>query len=203
MTVLTKNWPPLLVILLSLAAGHLSLPYLPATLPVHWGLDGSISSYSSKVPGVYLNPGGMIVAYLFFSMIPYTDKRRVRELRGIGIYEPLRNTAVFTFGYTQLLVIGIGLGILNKNASYLVGQGALLLLLGSHALRSGIAEGIRQHLPYLAGLPDSGVRRVTGRLGVAAVIGSVGACSGFYPILWLLVPCSVVSLLELRRPNSG
>ena len=201
MTVLTKHWPPLLVILLSLLGSYLTLPYLPPTIPVHWGLDGTTSSYSSKSLGVYLNPGGMIVSYLFFSMIPYTDKRRVRELKGIGIYEPLRNTAVFTFGFAQLLVIGIGLGLLDKSASYLVGQGSLLLLLGGQALRSGVAEPIRERIPFLADGTQIQIDRIALRLQASGAIGMIGACFGIYPILWVVIPCAATVVLTLKRPT--
>jgi uncharacterized membrane protein len=201
MTVLTKHWPPLLVILLSLLGSYLALPYLPPTIPVHWGLDGTISSYSSKSLGVYLNLGGMIVSYLFFSMIPYTDKRRVRELRGIGIYEPLRNTAVFTFAFAQLLVIGIGLGILDKGASYLVGQGSLLLLLGGQAMQHGLAKPIRERIPFLADGTEIQIDRIALRLQASGAIGMIGACFGSYAILWVVVPCAVTLLLELKQPS--
>jgi uncharacterized membrane protein len=201
MTVLTKHWPPLLVILLSLLGSYLALPYLPPTIPVHWGLDGTISSYSSKNLGVYLNPGGMIVAYLFFSMIPHTDKRRVRELRGVGIYEPLRNTAVFTFAFAQMLVIGIGLGILDKGASYLVGQGSLLLLLGGQALKYGIAEPIRERIPFLAVGTEIQIDRTALGLQASGAIGMIGACFGIYPILWVVIPCAATVVLTLKRPT--
>lgn len=201
MTVLTKHWPPLLVIVLSLLCGFLTLPYLPETIPVHWGLDGSISSYSRKSVGVYLNPGAMIVAYLFFTLIPHTDKRRVSELRGIGIYEPLRNTAVYTFGFAQILVIGIGIGVLDKEASYLVGQGSLLLLLAAHALGSGLGSGlakpIRNRIPRLSS--PTQVTRISRRLQASGAIGLIGACFGIYPLLWAVVPCVLTVLLELRH----
>lgn len=202
MTVLTKHWPPLLTIALSVFGGYLASPYLPAHIPVHWGIDGTISSYIDKGVGVYLNPAAMIVAYLFFTLIPYSDRRRVGELRELGIYEPLRNTGVYTFAYAQLLVIGIGLGFVNETSNYLVGIGCLLLILGVEAARSELADPVKQMFPRFGRLSDQSISRVGSRVQVSAGLGIAGALFGPYQILWLLVPASIFLVIEFRRQDT-
>ena len=201
MTILTKHWPPLLAILLGLLGGFLSLPYLPSRIPVHWGIDGNISTYTDKSFGVYLNPAGMIVAYVFFTLIPYTDKRRVRDLRDIGVYEPLRNTAVYTFGFAQILVLGISLGIINPSSNYLIGMTSLLIILGVESIRSGILEPIIEMVPLANRISSEQMERVGSRLQASACVGILGSFFAPYQILWITVPVGVSVLLELLQAD--
>jgi uncharacterized membrane protein len=199
MTILTKHWPPLLAIFVCLLGGFLCLPYLPSRIPVHWGIDGSISTYTNKSFGVYLNPAGMIVAYVFFTLIPYTDKRRVRDLRDIGVYEPLRNTAVYTFGFAQILVLGISLGVINPSTNFLIGMISLLLILAVESIQSGIIDPIKGMIPLISRVSSEQMRRVGPRLQASAGIGIFGSFFAPYPILWMIVPVCVSLLLEVKQ----
>jgi len=189
----------LLVIILGLLGGFLSLPYLPSRIPVHWGIDGTVSTYTDKSMGVYLNPAGMIVSYIFFTLIPYSDKRRVRDLREIGIYEPLRNTAVYTFGFAQLLVLGISHGIVNESANYLIGLACVLLALSVEAIRSGIATPILRLIPLLNKVSNERIRRVGPLLQASAGLGILGTFFAPYQILWAAIPVFVSLALEITR----
>ena len=199
MTLLTKHWPPLLYIALSLFGGFVAHPYLPEQIPVHWGVDGDISSYTDKGHGIFLNPAAMIVAYLFFALIPYTDKRRVRELRELGVYEPLRNTAVYAFGFAQLLAIGIGLNIFQSDANFLVGLGCLFVVLGSELVRSDLGDRIKNSIPRACVIPRDQLVRLSKRLRIAAFIGILGVLLAPYQMLWFFVPASTVFILEFCR----
>ena len=201
MTILTRHWPPLLAIILGLLGGFLSLPYLPSRIPVHWGIDGAVSTYTNKAIGVYLNPAGMMVSYIFFTLIPYSDKRRVRDLREIGLYEPLRNTAVYTFGFAQLLVLGISHGIVNESANYLIGLACVLLALSVEAIRSGIADPIVRLIPLLNRASDERIRRVGPRLQASACLGILGSFFAPYQILWAVIPVCISLALEMTRSD--
>ncbi len=203
MTILTKNWPPLLTIVISALGGFFALPYLPERIPVHWGFYGNISSYTSKGVGVYLNPAGMAFAYLFFFLIPYTDKRRVLELRELGVYEPIRNTAIYAFGFAQLLVIGIGLDIINPSANYLAGLVCLLVIFGAGTTRSEQFGPIRESLPILNRFAVGFPTHVARRMQIAAGIGVLGALFGTYQILWFIIPAALVILVEVWQKRSS
>lgn len=199
MNLLTKHGPPLLIILISCLSGLLAAPYLPDRVPVRWGLDGSITTYVDKQYGIYLNPAAMAVAYLFFSLIPYSDRRRVSELRSLGIYEPFRNTAVYVFALAQFMAIGIGLGMLSSSANYVTGVVSLLIALTSHALRSGMAEPLRPHLKWVESAGDVDTRRVCGRMYLVACVGLVGSLFAPWPLAWILVPAAIVVVMEKVR----
>jgi len=129
MSLLTKNFPPLILIALCGVLSIVSHPHLSTRIPVHWGADGNVSTYAHRDIAVYLNPAGAAVVFVFFSLIPHIDKGRVRQLRRIGLFEPLRNIAIFGFGYAHFLGIGIGLGVLPRQANFVGGVAALLLIL--------------------------------------------------------------------------
>ena len=201
-TLLTKHWPPLLTLALSVICGFLASPYLPAYIPVHWGIDGAASSYINKGVGVYLNPAGMVVAYLFFTLIPYSDKRRIRELRELGIYEPLRNTAVYAFAYAQLMALGIGLGIVNEAANHLIGIVYLFLILAAVAAQSELVTPIKSLFPRFGRLSDYKIAQIGFRIQVSAGLGILGSLFSGYPILWFLIPFSILTGIEFWRKDN-
>ena len=202
MNILTKQWPPVICILMGVLGGFLLTPHLPDHIPVHWGIDGTISTYAAKETGVYLNPAAMTIAYLFFTLIPYSDKRRVRDLRELGIYEPLRNTAVYTFGYAQLLTLGIGSGIFSEAANYIVGLACLLTALGVEAAKSGLLDSLKPYLPGYSQLSAETLQRAGLRTQIAAGIGFTGTLFAPYAILWFIIPLALVIVIEqVRKPT--
>ena len=201
MTALTKHWPPLLAIALCTLGGLAATPFLPQRIPVHWGIDGTISSYTGKTIGVYLNPAGMAVAYLFFSMIPHTDKRRVRELREIGIYEPLRNTAVYAFGFAQVLALGISLGVVRESANYLIGLACIFIALGVEAVTAGLLDPLRPHLKRLFVLLDKVLPKRARQVQIASAFGLLGTLLFPYAILWLLLPMILFVVIPAIRES--
>lgn len=183
MSLLTKSLPPLLTIVLSGALSLLAYPYLDSQIPVHWGATGNVSTYADRDVAVFLNPAGACIVFLFFLVIPYVDRRRVGQLKRIGLYVPLRNIAIFGFSYAHLLGVGIGTGLLPNHANLLGGLTGLLFVLFGWELR----------------LPDCGAlapaRRLSDRLRgqiAAWLLGSGAAAFGFAtigvsPLIWSIV----------------
>jgi len=180
MSLLTKNLPPLLVITLSGILSLLAYPYLESRVPVHWGATGIISTYADREVAIFLNPAGACIAYLFFLVIPYADKRKIGQLRRIGLYEPLRNFAIYGFGYAHLLGIGIGVGLLPRHANYLGGLAGLLFFLIGWELRLPDPG-----LPALARRLSDGLRGRIGSLSLWAGAVALGsATAGITPLIW-------------------
>lgn len=72
---------PIFTILLSVAISLFLYPYLPDTLATHWGFDGNVDGYSSKLVGLFVMPVISTFLYLLFSFLPIlpTYKRRWSE----------------------------------------------------------------------------------------------------------------------------
>lgn len=202
MALLTRHLPPLLTIAMSVVLGLAAQPLLPPRIPVHWGIDGTISSYASRRVGVFLNPAAMTVAYLFFTLIPYSDKRRVRELRELGVYEPLRNAAVYAFALAQLMAVGIGVGVISPDANYLVAVGSLFAVLGGEAVRSGLLAPLKATVPRLDTVPDERLARIAARAQIAGGFGVLGAFVGWYQPLWFVLPLTAMLIADRRRADA-
>ena len=199
MSLLQRDLVPLAAILLALTGSYLAYDHLPAYIPVHWGIDGRIDGYSPKRFGVYLNPGVMAIVFIFFRLIPYADKNRVRQLREIGIYDPLRNGAVLLFGYAHLLVLGIGLRWTSPRANFLIGGISLLVLFAGDAIQTRKPARFDRLLRRLGIAPsDPARRRVHRSLSFSGICGLAGTFTGRAQILWLLLPL-LFGLFHTRR----
>ncbi len=183
MSLLTKKLPTLVAISLCAVVSLLAYPYLQAQVPVHWGATGSINTYADADIAVYLNPLGACVVFLFFLLIPYADRRRVGQLRRIGLYEPLRNIAVFGFSYAHCLGMGIGTGLLPDRANFLGGLAGLLLALLGWELRLPAPR----RLPLAGRLPDQVCRSLGSVALVAGIVSASLATLGAPPATWLAI----------------
>lgn len=198
MSVLQRD--PIPAILLSLAASYLAFDHLPDRVPVHWDAYGTIDAELHKRVGVFLHPGAMTLVYIFFRLIPFVDRNRVRQLKEIGLYDPFRNGAVLLFGYSHLLLLGIGLGWVDRGANLFAG---LLSL-------SSILTG--NHLKHVR---PASFDRLLGRIGVSSApdarnlacnifilsgaFGQAGTASGNLQVAWFLLPLAAGILFMRRR----
>ncbi|MBB27326.1 MAG: hypothetical protein CME25_00255 [Gemmatimonadetes bacterium] len=199
MSMLDRDRYVLLTILLCFAGSFVLYDHLPHLLPIHWGIDGHINRELPKDPAAYLYPGAMVLVFIFFRLIPFVDRNRVRQLREIGLYNPLRNGAVYFFAYCQILVLGIGIDLFSDRANILVGTASLICLFGGiHFKESCIPELGLSTLNRLgvSHSKESG-RFVCAALLISGASGLFGTLTGLYQPLWLTLP--LVSSLFLGR----
>ena len=200
-----RDWIPLAAILFATLAAFLAYDHLPRLIPIHWGIDGRIDSYAPKKWGAYRYPGFMAVIYLFFRLIPYIDRGRIRQLREIGIYDPLRNGAVLLFGYAHLLSLGIGIGWFSPEANTLIGSLALLVLFSADRIRRTRSSAFCRFLNRLGIAPSPPARHYLFRgLTCTGVCGLIGPFTGRIQTGWLLLPLLASLILTRRRfPADG
>ncbi len=189
MTLLQRDLIPLSAILLAFTGSYLAYDHLPPRIPVHWGIDGRIDNYFHKRLGVYLNPGMMALVYIFFRLIPYADRHRVKQLREIGIYNRFRNAAVLLFGYVHLLGLGIGLHWASPEANLLIGGASLLVLFVGDYMQT-VQPSRLDRLLYRTGIaPSAAARhRICRSFTLAGLCGLIGTLTGRVQALWLLLP---------------
>ncbi len=177
--------------------------HLAPQIPIHWGIDGRIDYTVSKNVGVYLNPGAMVFTYLFFWMITYVDRPRVRRLQSVGIYDVLRDGAVCLFGFAHLLALGIGLKWVSPEANFLVGAASISILVAGLHFRQPPHGKVFWLLRRLGITPCNPAAKLLYRSLIAA--GAAGVCgtlSGRAQIGWLLLPLAVGLLWTRRRFSS-
>lgn len=174
--------------------------HLPPRVPIHWGIDGYINRELSRDPGAFLYPGAMVIVFIFFRLIPFVDRNRVGQLRQIGLYNPLRNGAVFFFAYCQILVLGIGLDFFSRRANILVGTLSLACLLGGHHFRNRFPEGVKNLLSRLSLCnSDESTSYISTAFVCSGICGLLGTLVGFVQPLWLFLPLTFGLLFARRR----
>ena len=198
MSVLHRD--PIAGILLALLASLLAYDHLPERIPVHWDGFGRIDAELNKRAGVFLHPGAMALVYFFFRLIPYVDRSRVRQLRDIGLYDPFRNGAVLLFGYSHFLLLGIGLGWVDRGANLFAGLLSLAaILIGNHlkSLRPARFDRLLKRIGVSSVAPAPAY--VCNVLILAGAFGQAGTATGTLQLAWLVAPLGVGYLFVRQR----
>ena len=104
------DWPALLLLLLSLAAGLFLYPRLPARVPSHWNLAGQVDGYASRPWGAVGIPLLSTGIYLLMLVVPLIDPKRENYRRFMGTYRVLRLMLVVFFVALHAVVLAAALG---------------------------------------------------------------------------------------------
>ena len=198
MSILQRD--PIAGILLALLASYLAYDHLPERIPVHWDAFGRIDAELNKRAGVFLHPGAMTLVYLFFRLIPYVDRNRVRQLKDVGLYDPFRNGAVLLFGYSHLLLLGIGLGWIDRGTNLFAGLLSLAaILVGNHLKRIRPARFDRLLRRIGVSCSPPAPAYVCNVLILCGAFGQAGTAAGTLQLAWFLVPLGIGYVLVRRR----
>lgn len=198
MSVLHRD--PIAGILLALLASYLAYDHLPERIPVHWNAFGRIDAELHKRVGVFLHPGAMALVYIFFRLIPYVDRNRVRQLTDIGLYDPFRNGAVLLFGYSHLLLLGIGIGWIDRRANLFAGLLSLAaILIGNHLKSLRPARFDRLLIRIGVSSVPPAPAYVCNVLILAGAFGQAGTATGTLQLAWFVLPLGVGYVFVRRR----
>ncbi len=81
-------------------------PWLPATIPVHWNLQGKVDGYGPKATTTFLMPGFMIGMLVFFSVLPMLSPKNfeVDTFRSTYLFLMVVVMAMFIWLHGVILV---------------------------------------------------------------------------------------------------
>jgi len=143
---LRSEAPQLFVLAAMWLAAALAWPAAPESVPVHWGLDGQVDRFGSRVEGVLLMPGLATVLYLLLLLIPLVDPRHRHYSTFRCAYAILRGgiLAVLALVYAMVLLATFGVAV-DVALVVPAAVGALLVILGlvMPRLRSNWFAGVR------------------------------------------------------------
>jgi uncharacterized membrane protein len=122
-----QDWPLWVIMIGLLVAAFFIYPHLPEQVPSHWGFNGEVDSYTSRLLGAFLSPLLTMALYLAMIMIPMIDPRRDNYSRFKGAYRLMRWSLVLFMGGLYVLTILFTLGY-DVNISLTVKAGVALLL---------------------------------------------------------------------------
>jgi uncharacterized membrane protein len=105
-----RKWLAPLIIVAAVAFTLAVYARLPERLPVHWGFDGEVNRYGSRVEGAFLLPGMMVVVWLLLRFLPRIDPRRANYAKFSDTYDLLVNSLVALLAVMQVALLGTALG---------------------------------------------------------------------------------------------
>lgn len=159
-----KHIFPITIILLTVILWAIAYPKLPAELPTHWGFNGEVNGYSTKLNAMLTQIGIMILLYFSVAFLPKIDPRRQNYKYFSGSYQTIYLSLLVLFFGLNIFVILFGLGYdipMSSMGSVVIG--IIFIVLGNvmQRVRSNFFIGIRT--PWA--LSNEEVWRKTHRFG--------------------------------------
>lgn len=105
-----RKWLAPMVIVAAVAFSAAVYSRLPERMPVHWGLDGEINRYGTRVEGAFLLPAAMLLVWLLLRFLPRIDPRRANYEKFSDTYDLLVNSLITLFAVMHVAVVGTTLG---------------------------------------------------------------------------------------------
>ncbi|HEY8911050.1 MAG TPA: SdpI family protein [Desulfosporosinus sp.] len=170
---LKKDWLILMFVFLGLALGVYFYPSLPDKIPVHWGFNGEVNGYGSKLVGAFALPLINLGMYIMFLVLPYIEPKGDNYAKFDSTYQYLKYLLIILFFglevYTLLLATGI---IVNRPIYIGISSSLLFILLGNVIGRFKYNYFIGFKIPWT--LVNEEVWRKTHRLAAPLfVIGGI------------------------------
>ena len=106
-----RKWIPLALVGASLALSAALYSRLPERMPVHWGLDGEVDRYGTRVEGAFLLPLIMLAVWALMRWLPTIDPRRANYAKFAGTYDLLVTVVLVLFTAMHAAILAIALGL--------------------------------------------------------------------------------------------
>lgn len=131
-SLLKKDWPILILIVLGFAMGIYFYPSLPNRVPIHWNAQGQVNGYGSKLFGTFGIPVIILALYIMFVALPFIDPKRKNYRAFESTYQFLKYLLVVFFLGMQLITLLIASGrVMNQPVLIQVMVSLLFILLGN------------------------------------------------------------------------
>ena len=82
-----RKWVPAALIIAAVVISIAAYPDLPERMPTHWGVNGEVNGWSSRLWGAWLIPLVMAAMWLFLRAIPHIDPRKANYAKFAGMYD--------------------------------------------------------------------------------------------------------------------
>ncbi|WP_147534156.1 SdpI family protein [Bacillus marasmi] len=159
-----KHIFPISIIALTIIVWAIAYPKLPAEVPTHWGFNGEVNGYSSKLNAMLTQIGIMALLYFSVAFLPKIDPRRKNYKYFSSSYQMMYNALLVVFFGLNVFVIFYALGYdIPMSSLGTVFIGIIFIVLGNvmQRVRSNFFIGLRT--PWA--LSNEEVWRKTHRFG--------------------------------------
>lgn len=105
-----REWPLLLILIVTFITAILVYPHMPEQVPIHWNVQGEVDNYGSRLFGTFSLPLLNILMYILFIILPKLDPKRANYSKFDSSYLTIRySTHLFfalMFGVTAAVSLG-------------------------------------------------------------------------------------------------
>ncbi len=153
------------LVVISWAIGLIALPYAPAQVVTHWGINGQPNGYMDRVPGLLFMPVLLTMLLVLFQVLPKIDPQRRNYPAFAGSYRYIQLLLALFLVAVQALTTVAAVRSYSLNIGFWITLLVSLLLIGLGnilgKLRPNWFAGIRT--PWTLSSPEVWTR--THRLG--------------------------------------
>ena len=82
-----RKWIPAALIIAAVVITIVAYPDLPERMPTHWGANGEVNGWSSRLWGAWMVPLIMAALWLLLRAIPHIDPRKANYEKFAGMYD--------------------------------------------------------------------------------------------------------------------
>jgi uncharacterized membrane protein len=82
-----RKWIPAALIIAAVVISIVAYPDLPERVPTHWGANGEVNGWSSRLWGAWMMPLIMAALWLLLRAIPHIDPRKANYEKFAGMYD--------------------------------------------------------------------------------------------------------------------
>ena len=193
---------PILIILISIALGFYFYSVFPDTVPMHWGINGEVDRWGSKLEGAWLMPIIAIGMYILFRFLPLIDPKKEKYQQFSRIYFIFRLIILLMMLAIYLVASFNTLGYNVKVEIWIpVAVGVLFLIMGNYMgkLKPNWFMGIRTPWTLSNDEVWNKTHRLGGKLfiifGILMIITPLLPYSNIFANL--LIPVIIVSLIPI------
>jgi uncharacterized membrane protein len=188
----------LAIVVLQILIAICAFPFLPARVPIHWGVSGQANGYGSKWVNTLMFPLVSIGIYLLLRFVTSIGPRlggRNNSAANAQLRTPLLVGILLFFLVVQLCVTAISLGIRIDITFVLnLAISILFIVIGNFMgkLRRNFWMGIRTPWTITSDVAWERTHRLGGWLFVA--VGLLGIPCSFVPVLrfWFIIPMIIL-----------
>ncbi|KLU65497.1 MULTISPECIES: SdpI family protein [Desulfosporosinus] len=131
-SLLKKDWPILILIVLGFAIGIYFYPSLPNRVPIHWNAQGQVNGYGSKLFGAFGMPVISLALYIMFVALPFIDPKRKNYRAFESTYQFLKYLVViFSLGMHLITLLIASGRVVNQPALIEIMVSLLFILIGN------------------------------------------------------------------------
>lgn len=125
------TWLSILLLVAAFGASIALYGRLPALVPSHWNINGTVDGYSPRALGAFLMPGTMAFLLILFWLMRWLSPRNFEVQRSGETYDYVMFCVIALMGYVHALMLWAALGHVQVDRALAGGLFVFFALIGN------------------------------------------------------------------------